>query len=60
MLIIHSAWHKYNEGLLNLSDPNRTTGVIFAPNSAHFIQKDNPKFVATQLQNLLEKVKYKS
>jgi hypothetical protein len=55
-----SAWHKYNEGLLGLSDPDRTMGVVFAPNSSHFIQKDNPQFVATQLDYLLQKVQTKS
>jgi hypothetical protein len=34
-------------------------GVIFAPDSSHFIQKDNPQFVATQLEDLLEKVQRK-
>lgn len=55
-LMYSSAWHKYNEALLKLSDPERATGVLFAPDSGHFIQKDNPQFVATHLENLLKKV----
>ncbi|MCJ1310722.1 hypothetical protein MMC25_004388 [Agyrium rufum] len=50
------AWHRYNEALLQISDPERTTGVIFAPNASHFIQKDNPAFVAEQIAMLLQKV----
>jgi hypothetical protein len=42
--------------LLELSDADRTTGVKVALGCGHFIRKDNPQFVATQLENLLEKV----
>ena len=55
-LTIPSAWHKYNEGLLKLSDADRTTGVTIAPGCGPFIQKDNPQFVAAQLESLLEKI----
>ncbi|TGO51122.1 hypothetical protein BCON_0168g00070 [Botryotinia convoluta] len=42
------AWQKYNEGLLNLTDADRSTNkVLIAPGCGHFIQKDNPQFVAT-------------
>jgi pimeloyl-ACP methyl ester carboxylesterase len=41
---------------MELSDADRTTGVTIAPGCGHFIQKDNPQFVATQLESLLEKV----
>ena len=50
------AWQRYNERLLQLSDPDRTIGVLFAPNTSHFIQKDNPGFVAEQIETLVHKV----
>ncbi|KAK8069307.1 alpha/beta-hydrolase [Apiospora phragmitis] len=49
-------WHKYNEGLGRLTDPDRAKGPLIAPKSGHFIQKDNPAFVAKELQDLIEKV----
>ena len=50
-------WEKYNEELLKLGASDRTTGVVFAPKASHFIQKDNPQFVATQVEDLLSKVR---
>ncbi|KAI1192384.1 Alpha/beta hydrolase fold-1 [Nemania serpens] len=49
-------WQKYNEGLCGLTDPDRAKGPIIAPKSGHFIQKDNPPFVAEQLEDLIKKV----
>ena len=51
-----SGWAKYNEALLKLSDAERTRGVVIAPGCGHFIQKDNPAFVAEELGELLKKV----
>ncbi|KAF5867528.1 putative prolyl aminopeptidase protein [Botrytis fragariae] len=51
------AWQKYNEELLNLTDADRSTDeVLIAPGCGHFIQKDNPQFVATQLEDLLSRI----
>ncbi|KAI1125083.1 Alpha/beta hydrolase fold-1 [Nemania abortiva] len=49
-------WQKYNEGLCQLTDPDRAEGPLIAPNSGHFIHKDNPQFVAQQLEDLIQKV----
>jgi hypothetical protein len=49
-------WQKYNEGLAALTDPERSKGPLIAPGSGHFIQKDNPSFVAEQLEDLVRKV----
>lgn len=49
-------WEKYNEGLCGLTDPDRAKGPLIAPKSGHFIQKDNPSFVAEQLEDLIKKV----
>jgi hypothetical protein len=49
-------WEKYNEGLCGLTDPERAKGPLTAPKSGHFIQKDNPQFVAEELLELIKKV----
>ncbi|KAI1206195.1 alpha/beta-hydrolase [Annulohypoxylon truncatum] len=49
-------WQKYNEGLCGLTDPDRAKGPLISPKSGHFIQKDNPPFVAGQLEDLIKKV----
>ncbi|KAK7976435.1 GMC oxidoreductase [Apiospora arundinis] len=49
-------WHKYNEGLCGLTDPDRAKGPLIAPKAGHFIQRDNPAFVAKELQELVENV----
>ncbi|KAK8130982.1 alpha/beta-hydrolase [Apiospora sp. TS-2023a] len=53
-------WHKYNEGLCELTDPDRAKGPVIAPKAGHFIQKDNPQFAAKELQELIEKVEASS
>ncbi|KAI1352258.1 Alpha/beta hydrolase fold-1 [Xylaria sp. FL0043] len=49
-------WEKYNKGLCGLTDPDRAKGPLIAPKSGHFIQRDNPQFVAEHLIDLIEKV----
>ncbi|KAM0129574.1 hypothetical protein ACHAO1_008433 [Botrytis cinerea] len=54
------AWQKYNEGLLNLTGADRSVNeVLIAPGCGHFIQKDNPQFVATQLEDLLSRIYFR-
>jgi pimeloyl-ACP methyl ester carboxylesterase len=49
-------WHAYNEGLTMITEPGRSSGPIQAPHSGHFIQRDNPDFVAKELDLLLSKI----
>ncbi|KAI1097596.1 Alpha/beta hydrolase fold-1 [Jackrogersella minutella] len=49
-------WDKYNEGLCGLTDSDRAKGPLIAPKCGHFVQKDNPPFVAEQLEDLIKKV----
>ncbi|KAJ5634320.1 Alpha/Beta hydrolase protein [Penicillium herquei] len=49
-------WHKYNEGLAKITDAERSKGPLQAPNTGHFIQRDNPDFVAQELHELVSKV----
>ncbi|KAI2632838.1 Alpha/beta hydrolase fold-1 [Xylaria nigripes] len=49
-------WEKYNQGLCELTDSDRAKGPLIAPKCGHFVQKDNPPFVAEQLEDLIKKV----
>lgn len=49
-------WHRYNQGLVKITQADRAKGPLQAPNSGHFIQKDNPVFVAQELNEILSKV----
>ncbi|KAI0020022.1 alpha/beta-hydrolase [Xylariomycetidae sp. FL0641] len=49
-------WDAYNKGLCELTDPDRAKGPLVAPGAGHFVQKDNPAFVAEQLVDLIMKV----
>ncbi|KAF2456315.1 hypothetical protein BDY21DRAFT_346767 [Lineolata rhizophorae] len=48
-------WAKYNEVLVQITGPSRRRGPLIAPNAGHFIQKDNPNFIATEINHLLSK-----
>ncbi|KAJ5692655.1 Alpha/Beta hydrolase protein [Penicillium macrosclerotiorum] len=48
-------WQKYNEGLAKITEVERSKGPLIAPGAGHFIQKDNPQFVAQELAELLLK-----
>ncbi|KAF7931321.1 hypothetical protein BELL_0206g00060 [Botrytis elliptica] len=51
------AWQQYNEALFNLNDADRSTNkVLVAPGCGHFIQKDNPQFVSTQLEDPISRI----
>ncbi|KAJ5620566.1 hypothetical protein N7510_004550 [Penicillium lagena] len=56
MTYLNPFWHKYNEGLIKITDEGRSKGPLQAPGSGHFVQKDNPAFVAQELDELLSKV----
>lgn len=49
-------WHQYNEGLAKITEVARSKGPVQAPGSGHFVQKDNPAFVAQELDEILSKV----
>ena len=50
------SWHAYNQGLVKITEQERAKGPLQAPQSGHFIQKDNPDFVAQELDELLSKI----
>lgn len=50
-------WHKYNEGLVRITDKERSKGPIQAKGCGHFIQRDDPKFVVHETLELVDKVR---
>ncbi|KAE8350051.1 alpha/beta-hydrolase [Aspergillus coremiiformis] len=56
MAYLNPAWHQYNEGLTKITEPGRSKGPLLAPGAGHFIQKDNPEFVARELDEIVSKI----
>ncbi|GAP88959.1 putative alpha beta hydrolase family protein [Rosellinia necatrix] len=46
-------WHRYNQGLTRLTNPEKASGPIIAMDCGHFIQRDNPTFVAELVYKML-------
>lgn len=53
---VNPYWHKYNQGLARLTEVERSRGPLVAPFAGHFIQRDNPTFVAVEVSEVLDKV----
>ncbi|KAL3454996.1 alpha/beta-hydrolase [Aspergillus heterothallicus] len=55
---VNPFWHTYNEGLVKIAgdEQGRGKGPIQAPGAGHFVQKDNPDFVAGEIFEILGKV----
>lgn len=49
-------WQRFNEGLAKITQSEKSKGPVQAPNAGHFIQKDNPAFVAQELDEILSKI----
>jgi hypothetical protein len=52
----HPYWHKYNGGLARLAEAGRSGGPLQAPHAGHFIQFDNPDFVAQEVDAMLSRL----
>ncbi len=48
---MNPAWASYNEGLTRLTKANGSLKI--APKCGHFIQKDDPAFVAAEINTIL-------
>lgn len=57
-LIENRYWAEYNEGLTKITDPEKCGPVVIASGCGHFIQKDGPNFVAKEVMEMLEKLKW--
>ncbi|KAI9170599.1 hypothetical protein HJFPF1_00067 [Paramyrothecium foliicola] len=53
---VNPYWDEYNRGLVQITEQTRAKGPMQAPQAGHFIQKDNPEFVAQELDEILSKV----
>jgi pimeloyl-ACP methyl ester carboxylesterase len=49
-------WHHYNEGLAKLTIAENSDGPTQVPGAGHFIQADNPDFVAGKAHEILQKL----
>ncbi|KAI0432826.1 Alpha/Beta hydrolase protein [Xylaria sp. FL1042] len=49
-------WHHYNEGLTKVTSPEMSSGPIIAKNCGHFIQRDDPTFVAELACRMLGRI----
>lgn len=60
MQYLNPVWHRYNEGLIKLTDPKFSKGPIQAKGCGHFIQRDDPSFVVDEVLDLVDKVRMES
>ncbi|KAI0386044.1 alpha/beta-hydrolase [Hypomontagnella monticulosa] len=51
---MNPAWAAYNEGLTKLTIAEKAQGPLIAAHCGHFIQRDDPVFVAVRVQELIE------
>lgn len=50
-------WHEYNQGLVKITNEDRSRGPIIAKGCGHFIQRDDPGFVVEELSALLDRLR---
>lgn len=60
MTYANPTWQRYNEGLTNLTSSDRCIGPIVALGCGHFIQRDNPDFVAEEIIAMLDRITNRS
>jgi pimeloyl-ACP methyl ester carboxylesterase len=56
LLTGHRYWAEYNKGLTKLANDGKTAGVLIAQGCGHFIQVDDPGFVAGEVVKMIERV----
>jgi pimeloyl-ACP methyl ester carboxylesterase len=56
MLTAHRFWAEYNEGLTKLTGDENAKEVVIAKGCGHYIQVDDPKFVAKEIIKMIERV----
>lgn len=57
MMYSNPAWDAYNQGLILITDKQRSKGLIQAKGCGHFIQRDDPNFVIGETLDLVDKVR---
>ncbi|EEU37002.1 uncharacterized protein NECHADRAFT_52191 [Fusarium vanettenii 77-13-4] len=53
-IYMNTYWHRYNQGLAKLTMSERSKGPFQVPGAGHFIQADNPSYVAERLHEMLQ------
>lgn len=53
---INPVWNEYNQGLALLTSREKSKGPIIAKGCGHFIQRDDPVFVATEICDMLQRM----
>jgi pimeloyl-ACP methyl ester carboxylesterase len=56
MEYINPVWHEYNQGLALLTEREKSKGPVIAKECGHFIQRDDPEFVATEICEMLQRL----
>ncbi|PVH75999.1 hypothetical protein DL98DRAFT_562158 [Cadophora sp. DSE1049] len=56
--ITNGYWAKYNEDLTQITDEGKSKGVVIARGCGHFIQKDDPEFVAKQISSMVKELEW--
>lgn len=56
MQYTNPVWHAYNLGLVQITDENRRRGPILAKGCGHFIQRDDPNLVVSELSKILDEM----
>ena len=51
---VQPAWEEYNQGLLKISDRHVNPSVKIAKGCGHFVQMENPTFVADEINSVLQ------
>ncbi|KAI9045268.1 alpha/beta-hydrolase [Aspergillus affinis] len=52
-LYVNPAWERYNQDLVGITEPGFARGPVRATGAGHFIQKDQPGFVAGEMEGVL-------
>lgn len=51
-----TCWHEYNIGLAKLTEPRLSKAPFEATGAGHLVHKDDPKLVAQELAEILDKL----
>lgn len=57
MMYMNPTWNKYNQGLVHITDREKSKGPISAKGCGHFIQRDDPDLVIKEALDLVDKVR---
>lgn len=56
MHYIQPVWDEYNKQLALLTSADKSKGPVVAEGCGHFVQRDDPKFVANEIFEMLKRL----